>query len=161
MNRIPADSNFSHFQRLSVASEKKSTMQQNNVSAVHGITKRPLFSFLFYSPRFISSSASLFRCSLSPLFWPFAFPLFSCILVPLPKSSCRALGERFTHKHSFPAYTEVQRCRYVLNFTGSGTDLDIEGNGEGYLTSQPTMGSGERRKLPRRGTGQSPCQNRI
>ena len=108
-------------------------MQQNNVSAVHGITTRPLFSFLFYSPRFISSSASLFRCSLSPLFWPFAFPLFSCILVPLPKSSCRALGERFTHKHSFPAYTEVQRCRYVLNFTGSGTDLDIEGNGEGYL----------------------------
>jgi len=136
-------------------------MQQNNVSAVHGITTRPLFSFLFYSPRFISSSASLFRCSLSPLFWPFAFPLFSCILVPLPKSSCRALGERFTHKHSFPAYTEVQRCRYVLNFTGSGTDLDIEGNGEGYLTSQPTMGSEERRKLPRRGTGQSPCQNRI
>jgi len=41
------------------------------------------------------------------------------------------------HKHSFPAYTEVQRCRYVLNFTGSGTDLDIEGNGEGYLPPQP------------------------
>ena len=33
--------------------------------------------------------------------------------------------------------------------------------GRGYLLPQPTRGSGERRKLPQRGPGQSPGRKRI
>jgi len=58
-------------------------------------------------------------------------------------------------------FTGVAR---ILCWGGLRTDEGVErgrGMGRGYLLPQPTRGSGERRKLPQRGPGQSPGRKRI